>query len=274
MPVLEEIAVEIPSTDFDLDETLDCGQCFRWEKDEDGSYHGIVRGRYCRVRRRGASVFFYGVSAQDFTEIWRPYFDLDRDYGALKDRFSCDPVLSQAARFAPGIRILRQEPWEALCSFILSQNNNIKRIRGLVSRLCAYFGEPVEGGAAFPTPQRLAPLSPDDLAPVRCGFRAKYVIDAARKVASGQIDLEEVASMDIEQARQSLMRIHGVGPKVAECALLYGFGRMECCPMDVWMIKCIRTLFPAGLPLCAQGAEGIAQQYLFHYSRCHPELFR
>ncbi|WP_262398112.1 DNA-3-methyladenine glycosylase family protein [Zongyangia hominis] len=274
MPILEEIAVTLPRADLDLDETLDCGQCFRWERQEDGSYTGIVRGRFCRVERQGDRVLFHGVDEDDFQRVWRPYFDLDRDYGSLKAQFSCDPILAEAARFAPGIRILRQEPWEALCSFILSQNNNIKRIKGLVARLCAHFGDPVEGGFSFPTPERLAPLSPEDLAPVRCGFRAGYVLDAARRVASGQIDLDAVAAMDIDDAREVLQQIHGVGPKVAECALLYGFGRMECCPMDVWMKKCISTLFPCGLPPCSQGVEGIAQQYLFHYSRCHPVLFR
>lgn len=274
MPLcLAEPVVKIHCPDFDLAQTLDCGQCFRWEMLEDGSFSGIAFGKYCRVSQEGDTISFFDTTPEDFHTLWRPYFDLDRDYGALKERLSQDPILAEATRFAPGIRILRQDHWEALCSFILSQNNNIKRIKGLVRRLCGQFGEPVEGGYAFPSAHRLAELSPDDLGPVRCGFRAKYLVDAARKVASGQINLTQVETMDVETARETLMQIHGVGSKVAECALLYGFGRMECCPMDVWMKKCVTTLYPQGLPACTQGIEGIAQQYLFHYSRCHPQLF-
>ena len=261
--------------DFDLRETFLCGQCFRWEEEPGGSFRGIVRARALRVYRDGDVLVLEEASVEDYLSLWRDYFDLGLDYGALRRAFSgMGPVLREAARYAPGMRILRQEPWEALCSFILSQNNNIPRIRGIVDRLCACFGRPVEGGFAFPSAERLALLSPDELAPVRCGFRAKYVIDAAKKVASGEVDLEQARLLPLPQARESLMRIVGVGPKVADCALLYGLHRLEAFPMDVWMRRAMDTLFPGRTPADFGPYAGIAQQYIFHYSRMHPELFQ
>ena len=126
MPLcLAEPVIKIHCPDFDLAQTLDCGQCFRWEMLEDGSFSGIAFGKYCRVAQEGDTISFFDTTPEDFHTLWRPYFDLDRDYGALKERLSQDPILAEAARFAPGIRILHQDHWEALCSFILSQNNNI-----------------------------------------------------------------------------------------------------------------------------------------------------
>lgn len=262
-------------TDFDLPQTLDCGQAFRWQEQADGSYTGIVRKKVCRVSQADGNIILHGVSREDFEQLWRGYFDLDRDYGEIKRRFSADPVLARAAAYAPGIRVLRQEPWEALCSFIISQNNNVKRIKGIVERLCAAFGEPLgEGYRAFPTPQALALLSADDLAPIRAGFRARYLIDAARRVASGEIELDRLADMPLNEARAALLNISGVGVKVADCALLYGCGRIDCFPVDVWIRRVMDRLFPGGLPRCADGCEGIAQQYLFHYARTSPDFGR
>ena len=125
---------------------------------------------------------------------------------------------------------------------------------------------------AFPSPQRLATATLEELEPLRCGFRAKYLLDAARRVSSGQVQLDAIPQMPLEQARAHLMQIVGVGPKVADCALLYGFHRLECCPMDVWMKRVFAALYPNGLPDCAQDFIGIAQQYLFHYARCCPQI--
>ena len=183
--------------------------------------------------------------------------------------------MAEAAAFAPGIRILRQEPWEALCSFIISQNNHIPRIKGIIERLCQRLGAEIPGTAwhAFPTAERLAACSLEDLAPLRAGFRAKYLLDAARKVASGQVDLARVAAAPVEEGRRELQTIFGVGPKVAECALLYGFHKTECFPLDVWMKRAMATLLPGRRPEEFGENAGLAQQYLFHYSRMHPELF-
>lgn len=252
-------------SDFSLKDTLDCGQCFRWNESGDG-FDGIVEGHFCHASQQDDTLILE-VSKEDFEELWRDYFDLDRDYDALRTEFSKDATLKTALTFAPGIRVLHQRPWETLCSYIISQNNNIKRIKGIVARLCENFGEKLENGYAFPSAARLAELGEEDLAPIRCGFRAKYIIDAANKVASGEIDLDALYTMELDEARKTLMTIKGVGPKVAECTLLYGFGRIECFPIDVWMKRAMAELFPDGLPECAVRSAGIAQQYIFHYMR-------
>ena len=252
---------------FDLTAIFDCGQAFRWDKVSPDTYSGVAFGLHRNFTQRGETLILRGVGAQEFERVWFEYLDLGRDYGALKAVFDGHSHLREAVGFCPGIRVLRQESWEALCTFILSQNNNIARIRGLVQRLCEHFGQPVPGGFAFPTAERLAALSPADLAPVRCGFRAKYIIAAARAVAQGQIDLAALRTAPIEQAMGTLQTIHGVGPKVAHCALLYGLGRVESLPVDVWMRRAMAAWFPAGLPDELLPVAGIAQQYLFHYAR-------
>ena len=262
--------------DFDLAQTLDCGQAFRWRELEDGSFKGVAFGRLVTFQKDDEKIIISGCGETDFEKIWRNYLDLDLDYSSIKSDLSkLHPTLADAARFAPGIRILNQEPWEALCSFIISQNNNIPRIKGIVERLCQSFGDPIEGDfCTFPSAERIAALSPEDLSPIRAGFRARYIIDGARKVANGEIDLEKVRFMEIEDARKELMKITGVGIKVADCTLLYGLHRLDCFPLDVWMKRAMATLFPEMNPSDFGKYGGIAQQYIFHYSRMHPELFQ
>ena len=253
---------------FDLAQTLDCGQCFRWERQGDGSYTGVASGRILNISEQNRE-----LALND--PFWRNYFDLPLDYGKIRDDLSAgDATLAQAAKYAPGMRILNQEPWEALCSFIFSQNNNIPRIKGIVARFCAGFGESIgEGYYAFPKAERVAGLREEDLAGIRSGFRAKYILSAARKVAQGDIDLESLKTAPLDEARCRLMTIHGVGPKVADCTLLYGLHRLEAFPMDVWMKRAMSTLFPGRGPESFGRYAGIAQQYIFHYSRNNPELF-
>lgn len=255
---------------FDLEQTLECGQAFRWERQPDGAYTGVAGKRFCRISQDETSIFLEGASPDDFERFWRGYFDLDRDYGAIRSALCQDPVMEKAVRHAPGIRVLRQEPWEALCSFLISQNNNIPRIKGIIARLCRGWGADLGGVYAFPEPETLARLAPEDLSPLQAGYRARYLVGAAREVASGAVDLEALKTLPLEEARASLRRITGVGPKVAECALLYGCGRVECFPVDVWIARAMKTLFPDGLPECAKPWAGIAQQYLFHYMRRGP----
>ena len=260
--------------DLDLKQTLDCGQCFRWRELGDGSFEGVVRGRAARVRMDGGSLILEGVDEAD-RGMWEDYFDLGLDYSAVRERLSgLHPTMAEAARYAPGIRILRQEPFEALISFVISQNNNIKRITGIVARLCESFGEPIgEGLYAFPTAERLAALEPDELAPIRAGFRNRYIIDAARRAAGGELDLEAIRPLPYAEAQAELMKITGVGVKVADCVMLYGLHRLDSFPLDVWMKRAMAVLFD-GLDSGEFGEyAGIAQQYIFHYSRMHPELF-
>lgn len=252
---------------FDLAQTLDCGQAFRWREDENGVWRGIAGGKYIVIFNNGKDIVIENSNEKDFSEFWADYFDLKRDYGAIIKDFSADATLKAAAKSASGIRILRQEPWEALCSFIISQNNNIPRIKGIISRLCENFGEKCEETYTFPGAEALASLEPEDLAVIRCGFRAKYIIDAARKVAAGEIDLESLKSASYDDAQRELLKIKGVGPKVADCALLYGCGHVEAFPKDVWIKRALDEFFGGRIPECALKNAGIAQQYIFYYIR-------
>ena len=260
--------------DLDLAQTLDCGQSFRWTEHEYGSFSGIAYGKYVTVKLENNTLYIENTTIEDFENIWYDYFDLLLDYGKIRDKISkIHPVLCEAAKYAPGIRILRQEPYETLCTFIISQNNNIKRIKGIVQRLCENFGDKIDGGYAFPTADKMSRLSPDDLAPLRAGFRNRYLIDAAKKVASGEVNLEKCRNCDYDEARAELMKITGVGVKVADCTLLFGLHRIEAFPVDVWMKRAMEKLFPNMKPEDFGEYAGIAQQYIFHYSRMHPELF-
>lgn len=247
--------------------STDCGQSFRWTKNEDGSFHGIVGKKSIDIFQNNEEIIFKDTTKEDFENLWIKYFDLERDYEKICTAFD-DNYLKAACDEFYGIRILRQEPWETICSFIISQNNNIPRIKGIISRLCENFGEKInENDYSFPSYELLSELNEDDFAPLRAGFRNKYIMDAARKFASGELSIEEIEKMPIEEARRELMKIKGVGAKVAECSLLYGFGRIEAFPVDVWVKKIMAELYPDGLPSCTKGFEGIAQQYLFHWRR-------
>ena len=273
--ISSENFIVIPDVrDLDLEQTLDCGQSFRWEKQNDGSFSGVAFGKYVNISLDGTDMIIKNAAPED-EKIWREYFDLELDYGKIRGDISkLHPVLEEAARYAPGIRILRQEPYEALCTFIISQNNNIKRIKGIVARLCESFGDEIDEGVyTFPNAERLAELTPDDLAPLRAGFRNRYIIDSAKKVASGEVDLELCKTADYEAARAELMKITGVGVKVADCTLLFGMHRVEAFPVDVWMKRAMEKLFPGMSANDFGEYAGIAQQYIFHYSRMHPELF-
>ena len=258
---------------FDLKNTFDCGQCFRWTENADGSYTGIVRGRQASVISENDKIIIEGADSSDMENIWKVYFDLDNDYNAVrKELAELCPEVCCAVESIDGIRILAQEPWEALCSFIISQNNNIPRIRGIIHRLCEGFGEKCGSGYSFPPPEALADLEPEDLSGLRAGFRARYIIDAARKVSGGEVNLEKMYSAPMDECRKELMTITGVGAKVAECTLLYGLHRLEAFPIDVWMKKALATLF-SGVSADSLGRyAGIAQQYIFHYSRLNPKL--
>ena len=257
-----------------LPETLDCGQCFRWVKQPDGGWKGVVRGVCRTVYEEPDGIFILGADEAEIRQIWLDYFDLSRDYSGLRDAFSVCPLLREACAFAPGIHVLRQEPWEALITFLVSQNNNIPRIRGILEGLCAAYGEELpEGGRAFPKAEILAGLEPETFRKMGCGYRAAYLSSAAREVARGELNLEELRSVSVCGARDRLLQVFGVGPKVADCILLYGLGKTECCPEDVWMKRVLAAL-GGELPGCAVNEAGIAQQYLFYYARNFPQKFR
>ncbi len=251
---------------FDLSLSADCGQAFRWYTDDEGFWHGIVCGKHLKAKQDGETLTLF-TTEEDFQRLWKNYFDLETDYNYICKTISADENIEKAVLSCPGIHILRQEPWEALCSFIISQNNNIPRIKGIIDRLCENFGERIEGGFTFPSAQKLATLKQEDLSPLRAGFRAKYIIDAAQKVSNGEVDFKKIAESPIEYGREELQKICGVGAKVAECTLLYGFYKTDAFPVDVWVKRIMSEMYPEGFPECANGVRGIAQQYLFHWRR-------
>lgn len=273
---IEKISEGIRVSDISnlsLPETLDCGQCFRWKPDENGNWCGVVKGVNGKIRQENDGIIFIGADEKEFNEIWLDYFDFNRDYDKLKSDFGANEMLRNACEFAPGIRVLRQEPWEAFITFIISQNNNIARIKGIVERLCAAFGEEIEPGVfAFPTPERLANEPTESFSKLGCGYRAEYISSAAKEVFEGRLELEPLMTAPLSEARERLLKVHGVGPKVADCVLLYGLGRVERCPADVWMKRVIAAL-GGEMPSCVTDYAGIAQQFLFHYARNFPEKF-
>ena len=211
----------------------------------------------------------------DFKKIWYKYFDLETDYKKIGENITTlHPILKKAYIECSGIRILRQEPWETLCSFIISQNNNIPRIKKIIKSLCDLFGDKIENSKekSFPSSEVISKLNLEDLEPIRSGFRAKYILDAARKVSSKIVDFNKIENLDYIDAKNELMKIKGVGPKVADCVLLYGFHRLEAFPEDVWIKKVMNKFFKNESPKIFGEYAGIAQQYLYHYSRMHPEI--
>ena len=253
----------LKTPDLSLDETLDCGQAFRWERIGNGSdctYRGFMLNTPLTVSEEKDYFRFFDTDEEVFQKVWIPYFDLETDYTKIKERLSEDPALAKACAFAGGIRLLRQDGWEALCSFIISQNNNIPRIKGIIGRLCEMYG-------GFPDYTEMRGIAPDDLAPLRAGFRAKYIADCVQKLNDGEIAIDEIRKIPTEEARKLLMTIKGVGPKVADCALLYGMYRIDCVPMDVWMKRVMEQFYRSGFPDFVKPYAGIAQQYLFHYMR-------
>lgn len=268
--------VLIPGS-FSLSATFDCGQCFRFMRGEDGRWCGTAFGRSLCLYEEDGNIVFENVTEKDYLTIWSDYFDLDFDYGRFWETACANETLFRivhtcAPEREKTLHILRQEPFETLCSFLISQNNNIPRIRLIIRALCENFGERIEAeNYAFPEPEALARLSEENLAPLRCGYRARYLIDAARKVANGQVDLAAIVRMETEKGREELLKILGVGKKVADCVLLYGFHKMDAFPVDVWMRRAMERYFPGESPACFGGYAGLAQQYIFSYIRAHAD---
>lgn len=255
-------------SNFDLPHTLDCGQAFRWEEKRDGLWCGVAVDRYLELEKlKDGTVILYNTTKQDFESFWCEYFDLNRNYNDIISAISGNEILKNAAEFGKGIRVLNQEPWETLCSFIISQNNNIKRIKGIISRLCENFGENMGDFYSFPSAEKIAALSLDDLAVLRSGFRAKYILDAANKISNKEIDLYNLKNLSVDDARNELMKIKGVGPKVADCALLFSHRHIDAFPKDVWIKRAMQVLFDGELPKEAVPYAGIVQQYIFFYAR-------
>ncbi len=253
---------------FLLEQTLDCGQCFRFDRNAEGVWQGIAHGKKLSCYTAGDDTVLL-CSKEDYISVWEEFFDLKRDYSAVVSSLAHDAEVSSAAEIGRGIRILKQDKWETLISFIISQNNNIPRIKKIIGTLCETLGDPVEGdGYSFPSAERILSAGEEGLAPIRAGFRVKYILDAAQRVASGNIDLEAIASLSYEQAENELMRIKGVGKKVASCVLLFGYGFLSAFPVDVWVKRVIEKYYDEAFdPISLGEYAGIAQQYLFYRER-------
>ena len=307
--VQREGEVEITGvSDFDLEKTFECGQCFRWSADESGAYTGVAFGIAATVRygagsyncssgsaddnsgndsrvncntggvnganeaaEGGGSIFISGT-IEDFESVWRGYFDLDLDYAKIRRGLCVDDFMRKASAYGAGIRILRQDAWEALCSFIISQCNNIPRIKKIITSLCESFGEKTEFRGrtyyAFPSAEKLSLCSEEDLAPLRCGYRAEYIISAARAVSGGTIDLQALAQGSPDDVRAALRSIRGVGSKVADCAILYGLHMLDSFPLDVWIKRAVAEYYGPGFdPAIYHPYAGVAQQYMYYYIR-------
>ncbi len=257
--------------DFSSELIFECGQAFRWKITNDGAYIGIAKGVPLKVFQQQGRVIFKCANETDFDDIWCEYFDLERKYDVIRGGLSDNLKLAPAVEYGKGIRILRQDFWETLCSFIISQCNNIPRIKGIIDSLCRNFGEKIcfdgEVLYTFPEAEKIVCLSEEELGVIRSGYRAKYLISAARAMVSGELD--GIEDLSTEQARKKLMLLQGVGRKVADCVLLYGLGRMEVYPIDVWMKRVAEEFF-GDIKFdgaCFGEYAGLAQQYLFHYIR-------
>lgn len=251
---------------FSAAHTFDCGQCFRWIKQDDGFYKGVAGGRKARIGdKNGRAVIECAPSDRDYFE---EYLDLKRDYASIALAFPKDDFTSAAISHGYGLRILKQEPWEALISFIISQCNNITRIQGIIDRLCRLYGKNLGNDCyAFPDAETIAKLEEADLAPLKAGYRAAYIISAARQVAGGSFVPEDLYKLETSEARKALMSLNGVGGKVADCVLLFGYGKLDAFPVDTWMKKA-RAYYPGGMdPVSFGEFAGIAQQYIFYYAR-------
>ena len=275
---------------FDVGKTFDCGQCFRFDRVENSAhcveYSGVAFGRVVSFAQDGDILYVYNSTEEEYESIWRRYLGLDTDYEAI-DRYllnRCDSTaFSEAVSMGRGIRILNQDTYEMIISFIISQNNNIPRIKQIIERLSSLCGAPIDipdamkahisgrsSLCAFPDADSLAAIGVDGLFAAKTGFRAKYIYDALEKLISGEISVETVDEIqNTAEAMEYLCKIKGVGPKVASCILLFSCERFDAFPVDVWIKRAMERYFPNGdfTPDSFGDYAGIAQQYLFYYER-------
>ncbi len=270
-------------TDFDIEEVLECGQCFHFSKLGEGNYEIISFGRYLHVSQQDTKLILHNTSMEDFDLCWRGYFDLDRDYSSIKSNIlELDSRLKEAIEAKPGIRILRQDFFETLISFIISQNKQIPHIKQIVHTISKRFGSEIllEDGKkvyTFPTVEQLSRVTEDELRECKVGFRAPYIKCAVDMVMNGDITEEKLLGMSVSEARDLLMTIKGVGEKVANCVLLFGLGFTDTFPVDVWMKRIMEHMYfdePQDKKLIEAFAmdkygdlAGYVQQYLFFYGR-------
>ncbi len=274
----------IGQKDFVLQHIFDCGQCFRFNPCGENAYIGTAFGKTVKISSVNGEIILHDTSIEDFNNVWYDYLDLGRDYSNIKNTLTRDgdPVMEKAVSYGSGIRILNQELWETVISFIISASNNIPRIKKIIELLCSNFGESHTYQDSiyysFPSAERIAELSLEDLSVIRAGFRDKYILSCAKKVVSGELDLEAIKAMPTPEAKKALMSIWGIGNKVSDCILLFGLGRCDSFPVDVWIKRIMEYCYfdnvPQAIKTISEFADkkfgalgGMAQQYLFFYAR-------
>ena len=273
---------------FELADIFDCGQCFRWNKQEDGSYTGIFKGNVMNVQKQGDTVIFKGMCTGDIKEIVEEYFDLNRDYEKLKEELSkIDNNIKVSIEYGKGIRILNQDLWEMIISYIISANNNIPRIKGIIERMSKKYGKEIEWNGekyyTFPTIEELKDVTVEDYRNLGTGFRDIRLYETVQMISDGKIKLDELQkNPDTHEVREQLLTLSGVGPKVADCILLFStLKRFEVFPIDVWVRRVMNELYIKNedetkvnkkeIEKIAQdkfgNLAGLAQQYLFYWKR-------
>lgn len=258
-------------TNFSLEQIARSGQCFRMSRREDGFFDIISGSRWMGARQSGETCEFL-CTEEEFSEFWEDYFDLKQDYGEYISRIDKEDVyLNAAVKLAGGVRILRQDIWEMIVSFLISQQNNIVRIRRCIENICETYGNPVKNGRGevyftFPEPEALAGLEEDALKACNLGYRSKYVVRAARSVAEGRFDLEQLGTLPYEKAKEELLKLFGVGVKVADCICLFGLHHLEAFPVDTHISQALKKYYGDGFPMEKYGGiQGVIQQYIFYY---------
>ena len=273
---------------FEPKHIFECGQCFRWDEESDGSYTGIVKNNVINVKKVDNDVIFSSFGADNLEKLVIDYFDLNRNYEEIKSTLSkVDEYLENSIKYGSGIRILNQDLWETIISFIISANNNIPRIKGIINRLSYKYGNKIEWEEkeyyTFPTVENLSKATVEDLRKAGLGFRDVRVFETTKKILEKQVDLEELhKEKDTKKVRETLLTLSGVGPKVADCILLFStLKRFDVFPIDVWVRRVMNDLYIKNkdeskvnkkeiekLAKEKYGAlEGIAQQYLFYWKR-------
>lgn len=276
------------ATSFEPKHIFECGQCFRWDEEQDGNYTGIVKNNVINVKKVDNSIAFESLGADNLEELVIDYFDLNRDYEKIKDELSkIDEYLANSIKYGSGIRILNQDLWETIISFIISANNNIPRIKGIINRISQKYGTEIEWKGkkyyTFPTVENLAKATVEDLRSLGLGFRDIRVYNTTHKILEKQVDLEKLhQEVDTQKVRDTLLTLDGVGPKVADCILLFStLKRFDVFPIDVWVRRVMNELYiknedetkvnKKDIEKLAKekygNLEGIAQQYLFYWKR-------
>lgn len=266
----------IKNKNFNIKQIADSGQCFRMNPLAQNKYGLVALNRYIELEQLDEDLVEISCSNEDYYRIWKDYFHLDYDYDIVVDRLinGSDKFLKEAAIYGKGIRILRQDPFEMLISFIISQNKNIPSIKACIERICKEYGKRKEDNITgnvyytFPMPDKLAEAKKEDLRALKLGYRDEYIIGAARAVCLGEIDLEALKHCSHDEAVKSLKTIRGIGDKVANCISLFGLHHIEAFPIDVWMRRVLTEYYDNKFDASKyQGYAGIVQQYMFYYIR-------